>query len=262
MSSATNQTVYLDRKVTGANRGIGFGLVTELVKDSNNLVFAGARDPVKADALNALAKESQNLKVVQVTSGDEADNKAAVEEIRKTSGRLDTVIANADIGKYYGRLVDHPIQEFRDHYEVNTLGVIILFQAVQPLLAKSPTGAGHFAVISTAAASISQYFPLSASAYGSSKASANFIVKVIHSEHEADGIVASAHQPGWVQTDMGNGGAVANGMAAAPVKLEDCVKGLLGNIVGATRESAGGKFLNAVRAKENPWDIETAEIAW
>ncbi|KAK4705989.1 hypothetical protein P7C70_g197, partial [Phenoliferia sp. Uapishka_3] len=255
--SATTQTVYL---VSGANRGVGFGLVSELAKDSNNLVFAGARDPARADALNALAKELPNLKVVKLTSGDVDDNKAAVDEINKSAGRLDTVIANAGISKYYGPLLTHPTQEFRDHYEVNVIGVVVLFQAVQPLLAKS--GSGHFAVISSAAGSIGKYIPLSAAAYASSKAAVNFIVKVIHVEHESEGIIASAHNPGWVSTDMGNVGAIANGMPQAPVTVEDSVKGLLSNIVGATRERVGGKHMNFQKTSGNPWDVDTEEIPW
>ncbi|KAK4700118.1 hypothetical protein P7C70_g6133, partial [Phenoliferia sp. Uapishka_3] len=256
----TEQIVYL--VVTGANRGIGFGLVTELAKDSSNLVFAGAREPAKADALNALATSVGNLKVVKVTSADEADNKAAVEEIRRTAGRLDCVIANAAIAKHFSPLIDFPLQKFRDHYEVNLIGVVALFQAVEPLLSKSPTGAGHFALISTGGSSMGRFFNTNAAAYASSKASANFIIKTIHHEYEADGIIASAHHPAWVQTDMGNTGAVANGMQEAPVKLEDSVKGILANIVGATRERVGGKFMNAVKATGNPYDVETDEIPW
>ncbi|KAK4706003.1 hypothetical protein P7C70_g200, partial [Phenoliferia sp. Uapishka_3] len=236
---ATSKTVYL---VSGANRGIGFGLVTALVKDPNNLVFAGARDPSTADDLNALAKSLPNLYIVKLTSADVEDNQAAVKEIQEKAGRLDTVIANAGIAKHFGPFATTPLQEFRDHYEINTLGPVVLFQSVQPLLAKSPSGAGHFALISTAAASIGSYVSVSAAPYGSSKAAANFLIQVIHSEHEADGIIASAHHPGWVVTDMGNAGAVANGMTEAPVKLEESVEGLLSNIVGATREKIGGKF--------------------
>lgn len=82
-------------KVSGANRGIGLGLVTALAKQPQNLIFAGARDPSKADALNALAEANPNVKVIQLTSADLADNKRAVAEIQKTVDHLDVVIANA-----------------------------------------------------------------------------------------------------------------------------------------------------------------------
>lgn len=158
------------------------GLVKALAHSPSNLVFAGARDPSKADALNALAASHENLKVLKLVSGDAENNKAAVAAIQTEAGRLDTVIANAvrrlrsglrslltslrtqGIAKHFGPLVSHPASEFRDHFEVNTIGTVVLFQATQPLLAKSPTGAGHFAVISTVGASISNYMPLQAAA--------------------------------------------------------------------------------------------------
>jgi NAD(P)-dependent dehydrogenase (short-subunit alcohol dehydrogenase family) len=60
------------------------------------IVFAGARRPDASDELLALSKEhSGKLHIIKLTSADEADNRAAVQEIKKTAGRLDVVIANA-----------------------------------------------------------------------------------------------------------------------------------------------------------------------
>ena len=43
--------------VTGSNRGIGLGLVEYLAADANvDIVFATARDPERAQALNALVE--------------------------------------------------------------------------------------------------------------------------------------------------------------------------------------------------------------
>ncbi|KAM0754912.1 NAD(P)-binding protein [Meredithblackwellia eburnea MCA 4105] len=256
---SSTKTVYL---VSGANRGIGFGLVSTLAQRPNAVVFAGARDVSKADALNALAKEKSNVHVVKLTSGDAEDNKAAVAEIQKIAGQLDVVVANAGISKYYGPLVSTPISELHDHFEINTFAPVVLFQAVHPLLSKSPSGAPQFHIISTGAASISQYFPIQAGAYGGSKAAANFMVQTIHTEHASEGFISSAINPGWVQTDMGNQGAAANGMPAAPVTVQDSVDGILAIVDGATREKSSGKFFNAVVRSGNPWDIPTAEIPW
>ena len=40
----------------------------------------------------------------------------------------------------------------------------------------------------------------------------------------------------WVQTDMGNTGAVANGLEAAPVTIQDSINGLLGKVRFARSE--------------------------
>ncbi|KAL8283751.1 hypothetical protein RQP46_005546 [Phenoliferia psychrophenolica] len=244
----SHQTIYL---ISGANRGIGLGLATALAKDPNNVIFAGARDPSKADALAALAKTNPNVKVLKLVSADLENNKAAISEIEKAFGRLDTIVANAGVAGNAGPLVSAPLQSYRDHFEVNTLGPIALFQAAHPLLEKSTSP--HFAVISSVLGSISSFQNYKASSYGASKAAANYIIAAIHAEHPD--VIASAHHPGWAATDMGNQGAQIMGMPAAPVSVQDSAEGVLSHIVGATREKTSGKFWNFHAASENPWDF-------
>jgi len=43
---------------------------------------------------------------------------------------------------------------------------------------------------------------------------------------------------------MGNGGAVAHGMAEAPTEVQDSIDGLVSTIDKATRENAGGKLMD------------------
>ncbi|KAL8287356.1 hypothetical protein RQP46_003808 [Phenoliferia psychrophenolica] len=252
------KTVYL---VSGANRGIGLGLVTRLAEDPKNIVFAGARDPSKADELAALIKKHSNVHVVKLVSADLENNQQAIAEIQKKAGQLDVVVANAGIGKGHGTAETLPLSDYRENWEVNTLGVVALYQASLPLLKKSPSGAPHFAVISTGVASISKFFNMQMAAYGASKAAANYFVVAIH--HEQPNLIASAHHPGWVQTDMGNGGAIASGMEGAPVELKDSIDGILSTIIGATKEKTSGKFWNYKAIKsDKPWDIDTEEIPW
>jgi NAD(P)-dependent dehydrogenase (short-subunit alcohol dehydrogenase family) len=104
-------TVYL---VSGANRGLGelvaeraaidlltqisagFATVKALAAKPDVVVYAGARQPSAAVELQALSKDHPGkVFVLKLSSADEIDNRAAIEEIQKTSGRLDVVIANA-----------------------------------------------------------------------------------------------------------------------------------------------------------------------
>ncbi|KAJ7084512.1 hypothetical protein B0H15DRAFT_989124 [Mycena belliarum] len=255
--SSTNNTVYL---VTGANRGIGYALVATLAARPNTTVFAGARDPA-AQSLKDLAAKHPNVHALKVTNGDVADNEAAIAEIKRIAGRLDVVIPNAGISNYYGPLTTTPLSEFKDHWEVNTLGFVVLFQAAHALLLASPTGAPILAYISSASGSIGSYTHISACAYGSSKAAANFLVKALDVEHPS--LVAMSIHPGWVATDMGNVGAMANGLPAAPNKVEDSVRGILSHIDGATKEKSSGRFWNfAVVNDGTPWATPTDEQTW
>jgi NADP-dependent 3-hydroxy acid dehydrogenase YdfG len=65
------------------------------------------RQPGAAAELQALAKAHPGkLHLIKLTSADEADNFAAVEQIKQIAGRLDVVIANA--GMFYILRVARP----------------------------------------------------------------------------------------------------------------------------------------------------------
>ncbi|KAJ7505792.1 hypothetical protein B0H11DRAFT_359228 [Mycena galericulata] len=253
----SSKIVYL---VSGANRGIGYGLVASLAARPSAIVFAGARDPAGAQSLKDLAAKHPNVHVVKLTSGDKADNEAAISEIRKIAGQLDVIIANAAVMKYFGPLATTPVSEFHDHFGVNTIGPVVLFQAAHSLLLASPSGAPAFVVISSIAGSIGRYQHSTAAAYGSSKAALNFLVKVL--DHEYPTLIAFSISPGWVSTDMGNTAAVAVGYPQAPDSVEDSVAGTLARIDEATKEKTSGRFLNFKLKGENHWDIEGDEVPW
>ncbi|KAJ7432710.1 hypothetical protein B0H11DRAFT_2297241 [Mycena galericulata] len=111
--TSSDKIVYL---ISGANRGIGYSLAAAIAARLNTIVFAGARDPA-AQSLKDLAAKHSNVHPVKLTSGDQADNEAAIAEIQKTAGRLDVIIANAAISNYYGTLATTPLSQFKDHWE-------------------------------------------------------------------------------------------------------------------------------------------------
>ena len=59
-------------------------------------MFAGARDPA-AQSLKELSAQYPNVYAVKLTSGDKADNEAAVKFIEAKAGQLDVIIANAGV---------------------------------------------------------------------------------------------------------------------------------------------------------------------
>lgn len=88
-----------------------------------------------------------------------------------------------------------------DHFSVNTIGSLLLFQATAPLLrlASRPI----FIAISSGAGSIGGMEALKDvqnTAYGASKAALNFVVRKIHFENP--GLIAFSVNPGWLQTDV------------------------------------------------------------
>ena len=177
-------------------------------------MIAGVRDPTSTSskALESLPHgEGSKVILVKIESISETDAKAAVELLKSKHQitKLDVVIANAGISNYYGKVGVTPLKEFTEHYQVNTLGPVILFQAVLPLLDAASTP--KFVIISTEAASLAslEHIPLEHAAYGSSKVAANFVAKKIHVEYP--NIIAFPLNPGWLQTDVGSSTSQSNG---------------------------------------------------
>ncbi len=237
---ATN-TVYL---ISGANRGIGFGLVSDLIKRNNVVVFAGTRNPEQALELKQLQAKHKNLHIVKLASTNVEEAKLVAKEIEQTAGRVDVVIANAGIANSYANPAEEDLDAIREHFEVNTLGPLVLYQATRYLLKQSAEP--KFIVISTVIASIAmqEKLPFPGVAYGTSKAAVNYVTKRIHIENDGTNFTAFVIHPGWVQTDMGDGAAKSLGLEKADITLQQSVDGLINVFDKSSRENSGGRFLS------------------
>lgn len=236
--------------VTGANRGIGFEIV-KFAANRGYIVFAGVRDPSKASALSQLANQyDHRIHLVKLTSASVSDADAAAKLVQDTTGGLDVVIANAGIANNWQPIEDVDIASVREHFEVNTVGAIILFQALYPLLLKRQTR--KFITISSNAASIGAIFDSPHTAYGTSKAALNFVTQSIHKEHSSEGFIAFPIHPGFVTTDMGLAAAQEfDTRFMVALTPEQSGKFVFEKADGATREDSG-RF----------WVYDGTELEW
>ena len=92
--------------------------------------------------------------------------------------------------------------------------------------------------------------PFPNATYSTSKTVAHWITKRIDGEEEK--LAAFVISPGWVQTDMGNLGAIYFGMKEADVRVEDSCNGMVTVIDGATKTSHGGRL----------WNYTGEQMAW
>jgi len=113
----SDQLVYF---ISGANRGIGLALVNEIAtRDSTAVVYAGARDPSGAPALQELAsKFAGRVAVVKYVAGDTNLTNAIADLLRERHGRVDVVIGNAAIQPSTAHAAITPIADVRDMFEV------------------------------------------------------------------------------------------------------------------------------------------------
>jgi norsolorinic acid ketoreductase len=256
--------------ITGANRGIGKGLASSLLQRPNITVIAAVRDVAKSiSALDSLPKASgSKLIIVKLDSSSEADPKNAAVQLQTEHGitSLDVVIANAGIAHSGATIANTSFDALRDHFAINTIGPILLFQAVKPLLQASKSGNPKFLAISMAIGSIGAQtafasFPQTLSPYGASKAALNWAVARIH--FEESWATAYVTHPGLVLTEMASGmGSVEQLKAFGSITVEESVKGVLSTLDKADR-SISGTFQN-YDGTTLPWglaEIRTVEIS-
>jgi norsolorinic acid ketoreductase len=236
-------TSYL---VTGANRGIGKGIVTALLARPNTTVIAGVRDP-EADLSKALKSlpvaSGSKLIIIKLDSTSTTDAELAAKtlasEYNLTS--LDVLVANAGILQAFGPALQTPAKELAEVFNVNSIAPLVQLQGLWPLISKSAEP--KFFVVSTNIASLGlmEHIPLQALSYGVSKVAANYIVRKLHFENPE--LVSVALHPGWVQTDMGWFAANSNGVKEVPVTIDQSASGLLNVIDTATKGKESGSFI-------------------
>lgn len=115
---------------------------------------------------------------------------------------INTIIANAGTGTSFHVSNTTPLSSLMENFEINTLGPIMLYQTLYPLLTakakgEGVAGEGKFILISSSLGSIAAMEGAVPSlAYGISKAAANYFVRKMHFEER--GVVAVAVHPGYV----------------------------------------------------------------
>lgn len=238
--------IYL---VTGANRGIGKGFVQAFLQKPSATVIAAVRDPGHAttQALASLPKaEGSTLIIVKLDSSTETDAAEAVATLRKDHGitSLDVVIANAGISNGGDTVRQTTVANTIEHFKVNTIGPLVLFQATAEMLKASKTQNPIFIGTSTLLGSLGymealQTFPAVVSPYGGSKAALNWFVRRLH--FEEPWLTSFVFHPGLVTTDLALGTVndAATLQQLGAISVETSVAGMTKTIDVADRNISG-----------------------
>ncbi|XP_060537568.1 C-signal-like [Pantherophis guttatus] len=238
--------------VTGTNRGIGFGLVKELVKlnPPSGHIFATCRNPTgpESKALQNFASQHDNTRVVQLDTTDISSIRQAVSEVEShLKGRGLNLLINNAAGMSPGLFLENVDQEdMLLSYKTNTVGPLLIVKEFLPLLkkaAKETTNenmGGNKAVVVNVSSVVSS-FGLGFTSFGQpvppmyqyrvSKTALNMVSACLAEELKKDGIVCVPLHPGWVKTDMGT--------EQAPVTVETCSKSMMKVIAGLDLSSSG-----------------------
>ena len=191
--------------ITGANKGIGFEVARQMGERGFH-VFLTARDEGRGKAATAkLKKTGASVTFLPLDVSDPRSINAMVAALTEHTDHLDVLVNNAAILEHDEiSVVDVTASEVERTWRTNTLGPLLVTQALAPLLRKSK----HGSVINISSGWGALHdMGDEAPAYGISKAGLNAVTRKFAAALKSDGVAVNSVCPGWVRTDMGGPGA-------------------------------------------------------
>lgn len=175
--------------VTGANRGLGARLVTELLAHEAAKVYVSARN---VDSVAAEVCDDPRVRVVSLDVTDPNSVQAAAE----AAPDVTLLVNNAGV-LGFGTVLDGDLDLFERDLQTNYLGALRVSRAFLPALRKADDAAIVNVVTLVALAPVG---PMAG--YCASKAAAHSMTQSLRAAVAADGIEVIAAYPGGIDTDM------------------------------------------------------------
>jgi len=189
--------------VTGAAGGLGRAYALGFAAEGGAVIVADINAQGLAETAAMVADAGGSAEVITVDMGDEASILAIAQEVRAKRDALDVLINNAGIA--YGHISQNFAgvgqQQWLGYLAVNSVGPVLLADALRPQLAASPAGV----VINQS--SMSSYMP--DTIYGVTKATLNAMTYGMAKAYGPDGIRVVAIAPGLMETPANRAGLSA-----------------------------------------------------
>ncbi|UNO38712.1 SDR family oxidoreductase [Streptomyces sp. MST-110588] len=237
--------------VTGASRGIGYGIARALVARGDRVCITGRNEDALKEAVGKLGAD--RAVYVAGKAHDETHRATAVERAMEEFGRLDYLVNNAGTNPVFGPIADLDLGVARKVYETNVLSALGFAQRVWHAWQKDHGGA-IVNIASVAGIGASPFV----GAYGMSKAAmvnlslqlahefaplvrVNSIAPAVVKTRFAAALYENREEEAAAGYPMGRLGVPEDIGGAAAFLLSDAA----GWITGQTLVVDGGLFLNA-----------------
>jgi len=200
--------------VTGANKGIGFGICRRLAKLGLRVVLTSRDADRGRSAQRTLIDEGADVVYHQLDVDSDDSVAALAGFLENEQGRADVLVNNAGI------MIDAPgasvlrtsLETFRTTFETNFFGALRMCQAIVPIMQHGRYG--RIVNISSGLGQLDQMGDGTA-AYRTSKAALNTLTRMVATAVSGEDILVNSMCPGWVRTDMGGPNAVRTVDSAA-----------------------------------------------
>ena len=226
--------------VTGANRGLGLGLVKKFLKNNEKVICTTRNFSKSKELILCKEKYNDNLEICELDLLD-----------KDSPNILSNFLGNEPIDLFINNagVIGHSAQHFKsvslNHWlevlKVNLITPLLITQSIIKNIEKSSERKIYF--ISSKVGSIQDNKSGGMYVYRSSKTALNQIVKSLSIDLKPIGISVISLHPGWVRTEMGGPNAL--------ISVEESVNGMFG-VISNTNISNSGQFLN-YDGTEIPW---------
>ncbi|MEZ0106725.1 NAD(P)-dependent dehydrogenase (short-subunit alcohol dehydrogenase family) [Catenulispora sp. EB89] len=221
--------------ITGVSSGLGRAFA-QAALDAGHTVVGTVRSTKDLGDFEALKPGHAHARVLDVT--DDAAVPRVIDEVERSVGPLDVVIANAGYG-LEGVFEETPLAEVRRQFEVNVFGAMATLQAALPHMRRRRRG--HLMAVTSMGGLMA--VP-GMSAYCGSKFALEGVLEALGKEVAQFGIHVTAIEPGSFRTDW-----AGRSMTRADRTIEDYDE-LFAPIRDARQKASGNQLGNPAKAGE------------
>jgi NAD(P)-dependent dehydrogenase (short-subunit alcohol dehydrogenase family) len=208
--------------VTGANRGVGQGIVKQLATLGYRTILT-SRDERKGQQTLAEIKTELGTRLAgelvyhQLDVTDTESVQRLYAFVVAEYGTAEVLVNNAAVLlDQFGRILQTPLETFRATLETNLYGPLLLCQAFLPLMLER--NYGRVVNVSSGAGQIGEMVN-DMTAYRLSKIALNGLTLMLADSVKDTNVLVNAGCPGWVRTEMGS--------PEAPRSIEEGAKSIV-----------------------------------